>query len=861
MKQVLFIYICLACFALGFSSCGDSKTYNVWVLHSFQEDCSWMDDMNKGIRDAFRDEGAKVDLHISYLNSNYSMERCCDTVSALLNHMERPDIILSVNDRATQALLTVEHPYTEKVNGANVIFCGIDYPDKLPLTHHSNFIGFTTSINWDKTIQLATIYRFHKGIVFIRDNDFYQTAVNEINRQTDMSGSSWQWMLEVDTLANSYHDVYYRMITFRSQYFYLLPRWDSYLSEFIKSSSTPYLLLSNEGFGEGAIGGYFTPSYEQTYDGARRAAKMLLGKKLNGTTIQESEKYLMVDWKQLNRFDLSIKKLPPHTQLINMPFWLRYEKQLIALSMLASVLFVLFIIVIIYKIRNYKKRQKKLIVQARQERDSLQAITDSISEGIILIGKDGIVRSLNAEARRLLQLDGNETKYAGTSLYDLIEIVDSSTSHGLQSLLDIALKDQKTITLPSFTAIQSKMSGRYFLAQGELAPLLDNADFNGAVFSFIDQTDELTTKEFLSLTSTVGQLFFWWYDFSTGNLVVDSSFFELFGLPDDGMHNLPIGDFLNAMNPEDKERWTEIYAHQRFDRDIKTSLEVRLNFNGKEEQWWEVRLAYQTNQHIEAPPSLYGLCVNIQNYKEKQALLEEARENVHRSEQLKSAFLSNMSHEIRTPLNGIIGFAKLIASNEDFDADEHKLFVETIQNNCNLLLALIDDILDLARIDSDSMTFNDTDCNLSDLISQVMTTQQVIIQKPLKLIRKLPEEPAIIHVDQLRLNQVITNLINNAVKFTDEGSITVGYMYDDQLIKLYVSDTGIGIAEEEQALIFERFFKKHDDIQGAGIGLSLCKNIVEHYGGYITVASHLGKGTTFTVILPFVSQASVADEN
>lgn len=853
MKQVLFVYIYLAFFTFGFCSCNDDKTFNVWVLHSFQEDCSWMDDMNRGIRDAFKDEGANVDLHISYLNSNYSDDRCRDTVSAMLNHMERPDIILSVNDRATHALLNVRHPYLDGMNGCKVVFCGIDYPEKLELSGHPNFFGFTTSINWNKTIQLAVIYRFHRGVAFIRDNLFYRTAVEEIEHQTDMAGSSWGKTLEIDTLADSYHDVYYRMISFKTQCFFLLPRWDSYLSEFIKSSPTPYLLLSNEGFGEGALGGYFTPSYEQTYDGATRAVKKLLGKKINGTAIQESEKYLMVDWNQLNRFDLSIRKLPPNTQVINMPFWLKYERALTIVGILGSVLFILFIFVVIYKIKRNKKHQKILVLQARQERDSLQAITDSISEGIILIGKDGIVRSLNVEARKLLQLDGNEMKYAGTSLFDLIEIVDSSTSHGLQSLLDIALLDKKTITLPSFTAIQSKLSGRYFLAQGELAPLLDNADFNGAVFSFIDQTDELTTKEFLSLTSTVGQLFFWWYDFSSGNLVVDSSFFELFGLPDDGMHNLPLEDLLKAMNPEEKERWTEIYARQRFDQDIKTSMEVRFNFNGKEEQWWEVRLAYQTNQNIEASPYLYGLCVNIQNYKEKQALLEEARENVHRSEQLKSAFLSNMSHEIRTPLNGIIGFAKLIASNENFDSDEYKLFVDTIQTNCNLLLALINDILDLARIDSDSMTFNDTDCNLNDLISQVMTTQQVIIQKPLELIRQLPDEPVIIHVDLLRLTQVVTNLINNAVKFTEEGSITVGYIYDDQSVKLFVSDTGIGIAEEEQSLIFERFFKKHNDIQGAGIGLSLCKNIVEHYGGHITVASRLGKGTTFTVILPITT--------
>lgn len=645
------------------------------------------------------------------------------------------------------------------------------------------------------------------------------------------------------------------MTTFKSQYFYVLPQWDAYLSEFIKSSFNPYLSISNEGFGEGVLGGYFTPSYELAYDGARRVARILKGKKLSGSTIQESEKYLMVDWNQLNRFDMSYSKLPPDTKVINMPFRLKNEKMMVVLITMGVVLFILFIIYFIYKLRKYKMQQRMLEAQARQERDSLQVITDSISEGLILIGKDGIVLTLNAEARKLLELTGKENECIGKPLRELIEIVDSSTSHGLQTLLDLVLKERVTVGLPSFTTIQSKTSGRYFLANGEFVPLLVNADFNGAVFSFSDQTDEFTTKEFLALTSTVGQLFFWWYDFNTGDLIVDPGFFELFDLPDDGKHSMPIEDFLNAMNPDDKERWYETYARQRFDRDIKTTLETRLKFSGDKEQWWEVRLAYQTNQHIEATPSLYGLCLNIQNYKEKQTLLEEARENVHRSEQLKSAFLSNMSHEIRTPLNGIIGFAKLISSNEDFDADEHKLFVETIQTNCNLLLELINDILDLARIDSDSMTYNDTDCNLSELISQVMTTQKVIIQKPLELVRRLPDEPTVLRIDRLRLTQVITNLVNNAVKFTEEGSITVGYIYDEQTVKLFVSDTGIGIAEEEQALIFERFFKKHDDIQGAGIGLSLCKNIVEHYGGYITVSSQLGKGTTFTVVLPITSYA------
>ena len=168
------------------------------------------------------------------------------------------------------------------------------------------------------------------------------------------------------------------------------------------------------------------------------------------------------------------------------------------------------------------------------------------------------------------------------------------------------------------------------------------------------------------------------------------------------------------------------------------------------------------------------------------------------------------------------------------------LYNNTIQSNCDLLLPLLGDILDLACIDSNNMVYTDVGCNLNSLIKQVMTNQQVILQKPLQLICQLPEEPVCLVVDTLRLNQVITNLINNAVNFTNEGSITVGYTSDDKNVYITVADTEIGISPEDQVLIFERFYKKHDEIQGAGLEINLCKNIVEHYNGVLSVSSEDG---------------------
>lgn len=850
MKNRPPIYILFFLTTLLFMACSShhEKVYRVWVLHSYQEDCSWMKELNRGIIDGFKKEKIQVDLSFNYLHSNYDAQRCQDSVKAMLDRIERPDIILSVNDQATQALLAVQHPHTNEYYGSQIIFCGIDYPDAIKnRIGNSNYQGFTTRIDLEQARTLAALYNMNKMNLFIKPNNICSTAVAEITKQAKTTNSSL--VMKLDTIKNiPFHDIYYKMTNEHFQHFFVLAEWDSYLCEFIKTSSTPYINLSNEGFGIGQLGGYFTSSYQQTFDGARLAAQNMLYKRRASKFMQESEKHLFIDWNALQKFNFREKKLPPNVQFINMPFHIRYRTELMITLILGIILLTLLAAFVIYKIKIIKQKKKESEESLKQQRDNLQVITDSISEGIISIRANGTIASMNTEARQLLQLDPTHD-YTSQKLEELIEIVDASTSQNLKSLLQATLEEKQTVQLSPFAMIQCKKTDNYFLAEGEFTPLDKDQTSNGAVFSFTDRTDEFTTQEYLSLTAASGQLFFWWYDFNNGNLNVDPSFFTLFDLPDDGIHTLPLSTFLHSMNPEDLAKWREIYAHQRFDRDIKTIQETRINMNGKGEQWWEVRMSYHQNNKIEAQPTLYGLCVNIQNYKEKQEILQETRDNVSRSEQLKSAFLSNMSHEIRTPLNGIIGFARLIASNESFDADEHKLFVETIQSNCNLMLALINDILDLARIDSGNMTYDDASCNLNELIMQILTTQQVILQKPLQLIHQLPDEPEFLHIDPIRLNQVITNLINNAVKFTEKGSITAGYTSDAEQVCIFVSDTGIGIPKEEQKQIFERFYKKNNDVQGAGIGLNLCKNIIEHYNGHIEVISEVGKGTTFKVTL------------
>ena len=238
----------------------------------------------------------------------------------------------------------------------------------------------------------------------------------------------------------------------------------------------------------------------------------------------------------------------------------------------------------------------------------------------------------------------------------------------------------------------------------------------------------------------------------------------------------------------------------------------------------------------------------IHSQRHKKELIQ-AKERAEESDRLKSAFLANMSHEIRTPLNAIVGFSDLLKDLQAFSSEEVQQFVETININCTLLLALINDILDLSRIESGTMDFQFSSYNLTFIMQEVYDSQRLSMPQGVKLCTDFPEgADKYITTDAVRLKQVLNNLINNAKKFTVQGSITLGYRVDESgYTTVFVEDTGAGISDEDQKHIFERFYKADSFTQGAGLGLSICQTIVERIHGTITVTSKPGRGTRFEV--------------
>ena len=254
-----------------------------------------------------------------------------------------------------------------------------------------------------------------------------------------------------------------------------------------------------------------------------------------------------------------------------------------------------------------------------------------------------------------------------------------------------------------------------------------------------------------------------------------------------------------------------------------------------------------TNPDPGASPLLLIMLNDITEQRQDQLALMKVQE----ADKMKNAFIANMSHEIRTPLNAIVGFAHLVT--ETTNASEQREYFSIINKNCDLLLKLINDILDLSKIESGRLNYNVSEVELRDICQEAYVVQSLKMTSDVALLYNSVAMPSVrLWIDPHRVEQVLLNLLSNAIKFTSKGFISLFYEVEDMFVRVSVMDTGIGISEEKLESVFERFVKLDDFYQGAGLGLPICKMIVEQLGGEIGVRSELGKGSTFWFTLPLV---------
>ena len=290
---------------------------------------------------------------------------------------------------------------------------------------------------------------------------------------------------------------------------------------------------------------------------------------------------------------------------------------------------------------------------------------------------------------------------------------------------------------------------------------------------------------------------------------------------------------------EVEENWRKISLIR------KVAVQVRCDFNGKGYQWWEFR--YKTIALPDGGYKAAGLLLNIQDIKDHEHELEEARLLAEKAE-LKQSFLANMSHEIRTPLNAIVGFSALLAATEDMA--EKELYNSLISHNNELLLELINDVLDLSKLESGYLELHPSWFNLAELLDESVAEYTRQLAAGVELRTHYLDQGFLVELDRLRIKQILNNFLSNALKNTTSGYVEVFYEIDSSYVRIGVKDTGRGIPQNMLEKIFERFEKVDSFTQGAGLGLPICKSIVDKMNGRIWADSQLGIGTTFMVELP-----------
>ena len=365
----------------------------------------------------------------------------------------------------------------------------------------------------------------------------------------------------------------------------------------------------------------------------------------------------------------------------------------------------------------------------------------------------------------------------------------------------------------------------------------------------------------LSLMLEAGNVFPWFADIVSGKIEIGDELFKAYGVDRKEFHDdfFRMTTFVASIYPDDRGIFEAIYNSLLAGESCKIDLELRLDLlNTGVYKWVDLKGVAQEFDERGKVTKVLGFIADIQKRRDDEQALIEAKQRAEESDRLKSAFLANVSHEIRTPLNAIVGFSEVIAHTES--ECEREEYLDIVKANSNLLLHLINDILDLSRIESGKMEFIDENIQMDELCEELRQMHQMRIKNDVKIIFERPAASLTIVSDSHRLRQLYSNLISNAIKYTEKGAITFGYKLKGDMMEGYVRDTGSGIPAEKLNNVFGRFEKLDLLKQGFGLGLSICKSILDKMGGEIWVESELGVGSCFYFLIPCNGTFPVAGE-
>lgn len=889
-KIGLFLLAGLLVAVMVYAALGDqtAERKHVLVIHSYEQANDWMVYLDRGIQECIRDSRLNVEIETVYLQDGIpDIKLEAGHVRDQLDKYKdrKLDLIFLSGDEALRAFLISGHPLSHSVP---TVFTGVAYLPEDLLRKHTNITGLATTPDYEKCYQLARqlFGQVEEIILIAEDSEVGKKAVESARRQMLNTKNltevyeSYRSFGETDTIRSPQSVVnpfklriervdmlpgskLKNVLYYKLNSFCILPLWYPSYTTLPRMGTAPFLMVGSEGFGGGQIGGYMTPGYQQGYDTMNIGIKLLRGDSVANYPVSQSKQIPVFDWEQLRYWDINTKLLPEDSIIINMPVLTRYKMQIVAGSIIVSLFITLFTLMLVRMYRRESYNRRKAKEHLKKEQKELEITIESLNEGVVSIDTNGIVLSMNETAVHLFGFDPKQQPCTGIPVFSLFDIQKKDNPDYLKELLDNLSRTPGSHKL-SRTAYVVTRDEKAFSVAGSISSLYYNGISYGTVLSFHDMTDEYTRKEYLALSMISGNVFACRYDQANRSVLFDESFFSTFGLQDDGSHSINIDDFVRAIHPEDREKCIASCREVLSRKKEKIIMQLRIDFTGKGYQWWEYRVSMLPEATRESRYMLIGICINIEKFKQTEQELISLRDEAEKSDLMKSNFLANMSHEVRTPLNSIVGFSTLLIEGELLSKERLEEFTNIININCELLLNLINEILDISRIES-GIVFRKDPCDLTRIMEE-MSHHYISKENEKENIQctlDMPGTPVVLSGDAFRLKQIMNNLLDNAFKFTEKGSIIWGYRRDEEKDEavLFVKDTGVGIANDYLPRIFDRFYKSDTFIQGGGLGLSIVYEIVRRMNGYIRVESKLNAGTSFYVHLPVHETKEEEKEN